>query len=59
MRDIVRKSPPIARVLLVLAAAFLLLTCVSLVKRAYRGDSDFGVFYRAAVSMAAGAGGEI
>jgi len=59
VRDIVRKSSPIARVLLALAAAFLLLTCVSLVKRAYRGDSDFGVFYRAAVSMAAGAGGEI
>jgi hypothetical protein len=59
VREILRNSSPFARVLLVLAAAFLLLTCVSLVKRAYRGDSDFGVFYRAAVSLANGAGGEL
>lgn len=59
MRDIVRRASPIARVLLVLAAAFLLVTCVSLCKRAWRGDTDFSVFYRAAVSLAAGAGGEI
>jgi hypothetical protein len=45
--------------MLVLAAAFLVLMCVSLCKRAWRGDSDFGVFYRAAVSLAAGAGGEM
>lgn len=59
MREVVRQANPVARILLVLAAAFLLLTCVSLAKRAWRGDTDFGVFYRASVALAAGAGGEI
>jgi hypothetical protein len=59
MREMVRQASPLARVLLILATLFLVVMCVSLAKRAWRGDSDFGVFYRGAVSLSNGAGGEI
>ena len=54
-----RSASPVAKVLIVLSFLFLLTTSVSLCKRAYRGETDFSVFYRAAVSLSNGAGGEI
>ena len=59
MRELFRNASPTARALLIVGVLFLATMCVSLSKRAYRGDSDFGVFYRAGVSLAQGAGGEI
>lgn len=49
----------IARVVVALAILIVLSQAVSLVRRASRGESDFGVIYRTAILLNRGAGGEL
>lgn len=59
MRSIIRGASPVARVLIALSFAFLLVTCVSLAKRAFRGETDFSVFLRAGAALCDGAGASL
>lgn len=56
MRQIFRNASPVARVLLIISICFLLVTCVSLGKRAWRGGTDFSVFLRAGTALCEGEG---
>ncbi|MDQ2986845.1 MAG: DUF2029 domain-containing protein [Armatimonadota bacterium] len=59
MGDMFRGASLVARIALLIAVCFLAVQCISLGKRAWRGDTDFSVFYRAAVDLSRGVGGEI
>jgi len=54
MRQIFRGASLAARILLIISFLFLLVTCVSLGKRALRGGTDFSVFLRAGAALCEG-----
>jgi len=59
MRQIFRSASLVARILLILSICFLLITSVSLGKRAWRGETDFSVFLRAGAALCDGAGASL